>query len=85
MAENTLSDTNPTAPATLKQEAPRKSIVGGSVTDDERNRIVASFEQAGFRTVSEGVREILLAHVESASVRDAVAAWRRANLAPASA
>jgi hypothetical protein len=57
--------------------------VGGSVTADERTKILASFEQAGFGTISEGVRVICLAHADSAAVRDAVAGWRRANPAEA--
>lgn len=77
MPTNPLVESNATSSLDKRQEAPRRDIVGGSVTVEERSRIIAAFEQAGCRTISEGVRLVCLAHAESAAVRDAVAAWRR--------
>jgi hypothetical protein len=83
VSDNKFSPSNPTSRLDKRQEPPRRDIVGGSVTSDERTRILGAFEQAGFGTISEGVRVICLAHADSAAVRDAVAAWRRANPAEA--
>jgi hypothetical protein len=59
--------------------APRNEVIGGSVTTEEKSRILQALAQAGFRNMSEGVREILFAFLDSAEVRDVVGkAIRRA-------
>ncbi len=42
------------------QEVPRKDVVGGSVNAEERAVIEAARQKAGYRTMSEFVRETVL-------------------------
>jgi uncharacterized protein (DUF1778 family) len=51
----------PTAPDTETPETARKEVVGGSVNGDEKALIEAAREKAGVRTMSEFVRETMLA------------------------
>jgi hypothetical protein len=62
-----------------RQEPARRDVIGGSVTSEERGRILRAYEQAGFRTISEGVRVVSLAFADSAAVRDAVAECQQAE------
>jgi hypothetical protein len=67
MSDNVLSNSiiEPT------EAQPRYATVGGSCTDAEKERIVLAFQQFGWNQ-SNGVRLVLLAFAESATVRDTV-------------
>ena len=41
-------------------DLPRKDVVGGSVSPDEKDLVVRAAEAAGFRNVSEFVRDTML-------------------------
>lgn len=49
------------------------------MTREEWNDIAAAFNQAHFRTMSDGVRTLALAFVNLPKVRDAIAVWRDAD------
>lgn len=83
MTANGLPDSKPTSSLDRRQGPSRRDIVAGSVTTDERSRILSAFEQAGFKTASEGIRILALAFTDSTVVRDTVARWRRQHFADA--
>ncbi len=72
-----------TSPFCPRQAPIRRDVIGATVTAQERQKILAAYEQAGFKNISHGSRVVNLAFAESAGVRDAVAAWRRDNPAAA--
>lgn len=60
-----------------RQGPPRLATIGANVTDSEKDGIDRALEQAGFPNEAEGVRGVLFAFRDSASVRDAVAIHRQ--------
>ena len=42
----------------------RKDVIGGSVSEAEKERVALAASHAGYRTISEYVREIMLRHAE---------------------
>lgn len=70
MPDKSLSDPKPTTSFGKRQEDPRKETIGGSVSVDEKNEILAALMRAGYRHQSEGIREVMLR-------------WARANPIPA--
>lgn len=64
-----------------RQGPPRLATVGANVTHEEKDGIDLSLEQAGFPNEAEGVRGVLFAFRDDASVRDAVATYRRRQAA----
>lgn len=53
----------------------RRDVVGGAVSEQEREEIEGAFGQAGFRNLSEGVRTVCLAFSREARIRDLVAGF----------
>ena len=68
--------TDPTAvnadPFQRYEGPPRKEVVAGSVSSEEKQSILARLAEKGFQNMSEGVREICLAYRDSEEVRDVV-------------
>jgi hypothetical protein len=60
-----------------RTDAPRREVIGGSVSHDERGEITAAFEQGGFTSMSDAIRAVALAYARSVKVRDGVAQWRK--------
>lgn len=72
VGDNGLSERKGTTPFEKRQGPPRKEIVGGSCTADEKLEILGALEQEGFSTASEGVREVMLAFARDIEVRSVV-------------
>lgn len=52
---------------------PRKKVVGGAMTLDEKESVLRAMIGGPFENPSDGVRKILFAYRDSTAVRDAVA------------
>lgn len=63
---------NATDPFGRRQGAPRKEVIGASVSSEEKAEIVARLAGDGFDSASEGAREVLLAYVTSEPIRAAI-------------
>ena len=63
---------NTSDPFGRRDGLPRKEVVAGSVTSEEKREILEALANGGFANASEGARRILLAYLRSAQVRDTV-------------
>lgn len=62
MSKKTLSRTNNAIPFKRRQvDPPRLQTVGASVNETEQSTIYTALKRAGFKSASEGAREVLLA------------------------
>ncbi len=78
MVNNSLS--TPSASSQQDQDIRRSVTIGGSVSEVEKDRILAALDNSGWNQ-SAGVRVVMLAFAESIAVRDAVFAHVRQPVA----
>lgn len=68
-----------TDPFGKREGPPRDTVVGGSVSGEERRAILQALAQGGFDSQSDGVRSVCLAYLRSPEIRDLVDQLRKAG------
>lgn len=77
MTPKDLEVSNATDRFGRRQGPPRLATLGANVTDEEKDGVEAALAQAGFPNAAEGVRAVLFAYRDEATVRDAVSKYQR--------